>query len=77
MSAGDAPIELYGFHPEYDNIILARRAGEPDFVWVEDLGDAYLAAAVRGVEVVVTAPFYDELLAAADSALELERLRVL
>jgi hypothetical protein len=73
----DAPIELYGFHPEHEHLILARRAGEPSFVWVQDLGEAYQAAAARGVDVVVTREFRDELLARGASPLEVRGLRVL
>jgi hypothetical protein len=73
----EAPIELYGFHPELD-VILARRAGEPSFVWVQDLGDAYQAAASRGgVDVVVTRQFRDDLLAAGESPLMVQGLRVI
>ena len=39
----DVPIELIGFHPE-THVILARRAGEPSFIWVQDIEDAYQAA---------------------------------
>lgn len=72
-----APIELYGFHPEHEHLILARRAGEPTFVWVQDLGDAYQAAASRGVDVVVTRQFRDDLLAHGESPLEIQGLRII
>jgi hypothetical protein len=73
-----APIELYGFHPEYDGVILARRSGEPSFRWVQDLGDAYQAAASRGgVDLVVTREFRDELLAHGASPLEVQGLRII
>ncbi len=42
-----APIELLGLDAERE-VILARRAGEPSFVWVQDLADAHQAAALRG-----------------------------
>ena len=73
--SNDAAIELYGFHPEYD-VILARRSGEPDFVWVQDIGDAHQAAAARGVDVFVTQKFRDELLANGLPPRELQGLRV-
>lgn len=73
----DGPIELYGFHPEYDTI-LARRSGEPSFMWVQDLEDAYQAAASRGgVDVVVSREFRDELLARGESPLEVQGLRII
>jgi hypothetical protein len=71
-----APIELYGFHPDHD-VILARCDGEPDFVWVQDLGDAFQAAASRGVDVVVSSSFKDELLASGESPLIVRGLRVI
>ncbi len=73
----DAPIELYGFHPdaEYD-VILARRAGEPSFIWVQDLGDAFQAAGSRGVEIIATKEFCAELLANGHSPLEVQGLRI-
>jgi hypothetical protein len=75
--ADDAPIELYRFHPEQD-VILARRSGEPSFVWVQDLGDAYQAAGSRGgVDVVVTRAFREELLARGHSPLEVQGLRII
>jgi hypothetical protein len=72
----DAPIELLGLDAERD-VILARRAGEPSFVWVQDLEDAYQAAGSRGgVDIVVSRRVYDELRAAGVSPLELHGLRV-
>ena len=73
----DAPIELFGFHRDHD-VILARRAGEPSFVWVQDLEDAYSAAACRGgVDVVVTRRFRDEPLARGFSPPEVRALRII
>jgi hypothetical protein len=73
----DAPIELIGFRSDHE-VILARRSGEPSFVWVQDIGDAYQAAASRGgVDVLVTRQFRDELLAYGMSPQELEGLRVI
>jgi hypothetical protein len=73
----DAPIELIGLSSD-DEVILARRSGEPSFVWVQDLGDAYLAAASRGgVDVVVTRQFHEELLAYGVSPAEMQGLRVI
>lgn len=72
----ETPIELLGLDDERD-LILARRAGEPSFVWVQDLEDAYQAAAERGgVDIVVSRRVYDELRAAGVSPLELQGLRV-
>lgn len=73
----DAPIELYGFHAECD-VILARRIGEPSFICVQDLDDAYQAAGSRGgVDVVVTKAFRAELLARGHSPLEVQGLRAI
>jgi hypothetical protein len=72
-----APIELYGFHPEFD-VILARREGEPSFVWVQDLEDAFQAAGSRGgVDVVITREFREELLTQGHSPLEVQGLRII
>jgi hypothetical protein len=72
-----APIELLGLHPDDDGRILARRAGEPSFVWVQDIEDAFQAAGSRGgVDVVATREFRDELLAHGESPLALRGLRV-
>lgn len=72
----EAPIELLGFDPER-NVILARRDGEPDFLWVQDLEDAYQAAASRGgVDIVVTRQVRDELLELGHSPLEVQGLRI-
>jgi hypothetical protein len=68
----DAPIELVGFHAE-QYFILSRRSGEPSFVWVQDIDDAYQAAASRGgIDVVVTRKFRAELLASGVSPLEVQ-----
>ncbi|HZZ96622.1 MAG TPA: hypothetical protein VFE19_06400 [Jatrophihabitantaceae bacterium] len=73
----DAPIELIGFRSDHE-VILARRSGEPSFVWVQDIEDAHQAAASRGgVDVVVTRQFRDELLAYGISPEEMEALRVI
>lgn len=73
----DAPIELLGFDTDRD-VILARRVGEPSFVWVQDLEDAYQAAGFRGgVDVVVSRRVLDELRAAGMSPLELQGLKVI
>jgi hypothetical protein len=71
-----APIELCGYHDDLD-VILARREGEPDFIWVQDIGDAFQAAASRGVDLVVTRAFRDELVANGDlPPMELNGLRI-
>jgi hypothetical protein len=76
MNAG-APIEVYGYHDDLD-VILARREGEPTFIWVQDMGDAFQAAASRGVDVTVTRTFRDELVANGDlPPFELQGLRVI
>jgi hypothetical protein len=62
----DAPIELYGYHAEYDGVILARREGEPSFVWVQDLGDAIQAAMARNVDIVVSVEMLANLRASGD-----------
>ena len=67
---GDAPIELLGYHGELD-VILARRVGEPSFIWVQDIGDAFQAADSRGVDVVVSQDFLAELTANGDLPPEL------
>jgi len=73
----DAPIELLGFDEER-GVILARRAGDPSFLWVQDLEDAYQAAgSVGGVDVVVSRRVLEELRAAGFSPLELQGLRVI
>ena len=63
MMENSAPIELTGYDEEKD-VILAQRAGEPSFIWVQDIGDAYQAAGTRGgVDIVVTRAVWDQLLA--------------
>jgi hypothetical protein len=43
---------------------LARRDGEPSFVWVQDFSDAYQAARPsRGVDLIVPATIYREWIA--------------
>ena len=74
MNETDAPIELIGFDPE-THVILARRAGDPSFVWVQDIADAYQAAgSLGGVDVVTSAQFRDELRGEGVSPLELQGL---
>ena len=47
---------------------LARRDGEPSFVWVQGFDDAYLAACVsRDVALIVPAAIYGEWVAAGDA----------
>lgn len=49
------PIELLELdEPDQGmTVIRARREGEPSFTHVQDIGDAYMAAQVRGVHVVI------------------------
>ncbi|SHH49546.1 Predicted esterase of the alpha/beta hydrolase fold [Jatrophihabitans endophyticus] len=63
----DAPIMLHGYKSDYDDLILASRAGEPAVVWVQDFGDACQAAQVRGVQVQVTRAFYADLVRHGDA----------
>lgn len=46
--SGDEPIELLAYDAER-GVIRARREGEPSFVWVQSLADAFQAAGVRAV----------------------------
>ena len=61
-----APIELLAYNDPYPGVIKARREGEPSFSHVQDLGDAYLAAQERGVDVVISQRLIDELRAAGE-----------
>lgn len=55
---------------EARQVWLARREGEPTFVWVQDLGDAYIAAQPRGVELHVPASVYAEMVRSGDAPVE-------
>lgn len=57
----DAPIELIALGKPYPETILARRAGEPSFRWVNGVGDAIMAALARGVDLVVPQEIFDQI----------------
>jgi hypothetical protein len=63
----DAPVQILGWD-ESRQVWLARREGEPSFVWVQDFGDAYQAAHVsQGVDLIVPAAIYREWIASGDA----------
>lgn len=65
-----APVHILGWD-ESRQVWLARRDGEPSFVWVQDFDDAYQAAHVsRGVDLVVPASIYREWIAAGEAPTE-------
>lgn len=59
MNADDrAAIELIALDTPYDGVIAAYRRGEPDFLWVNGVSDAIMAALSRGVDLVVPAEMF-------------------
>jgi hypothetical protein len=56
-----APIELIALDTPYDGVIAAYRRGEPDFLWVNDVSDAIMAALSRGVDLVVPAVMFAQI----------------
>jgi len=67
----DAPIELIARDDPYPGLISARRRGEPSFSHVQDIGDAYIAAQLRGVHIVMSEQLVSELRATGDLPPEL------
>ncbi len=68
-----APVHILGWDEERQ-VWLARRDGEPSFVWVQDFADAYQAAHVsRGVDLIVPAAIYREWIAIGDAPESLPR----
>jgi hypothetical protein len=64
---GGAPVRILGWDDERQ-VWLARRDGEPSFVWVNSFIDAYQAARVsRGVDLMVPAAIYQEWAALGDA----------
>lgn len=62
-----APVHVIGWDDDRQ-AWLARRDGEPDFVWVRGYADAYLAACVhRDVDLIIPAAIYREWVAAGDA----------
>lgn len=61
-----APVQLLGWD-ESRQVWLASREGEPTFVWVQDLGDAYLAAQARDAELHIPASVYAEMVRSGDA----------
>jgi hypothetical protein len=59
--AGEAPIELVELDEPYDDVISARREGEPSFSHVQDVADAIMAALSRGVDLVIPAALFDKI----------------
>ena len=57
-----APVRMIGYDADRD-VWLAKRDGEPSFVWVQDFGDAWMAAASRGVDLEISAALYEDLVA--------------
>jgi hypothetical protein len=57
----DSPVELDTIDVPYEGVISARRDGEPDFLWVQGIGDAIMSALARGVDLVVPARIFAEL----------------
>lgn len=64
-----APVRLVGWD-QSRQVWLATRENEPNFVWVQDLGDAYLAAQARGVELHIPASAYAEMVRSGDAPVE-------
>jgi hypothetical protein len=65
-----APVHILGWDEERQ-VWLARRDGEPSFVWVPDFDDAYQAACVsRGVDLIVSAAIYGEWAASGEAPKE-------
>jgi hypothetical protein len=60
-TSDDAPIVLDALDQPEPGLILAHREGEPEFLWVQDLGDAVQAAWARGVDLVIPATIYEEI----------------
>lgn len=57
---GGAAVHILGWDGDRQ-VWLARRDGEPSFVWVQDFADAYQAAHVsRGVDLIVPVEIYRE-----------------
>ena len=56
-----APIELIALDTPYQGVIAAYRQGEPDFLWVNGVSDAIMAARSRGVDLVVPAAMFAEI----------------
>ena len=62
-----APVRILGWDEERQ-VWLARRDGEPSFVWVQGFTDAYRTARVsRGVDLIVPASIYRQWIAAGDA----------
>ena len=57
----DAPIELLAYNEPHAGLIRARREGEASFTHVQSIGDAYMAAQVRNVQVVISEHLVEEL----------------
>lgn len=57
----DAPIVLIALDTPYDGVIAAHRRGEPDFLWVNGVSDAIMAALARGVDLVVPAEMFEKI----------------
>src|SRR6266851_2687906 len=67
-----APVHILCWDEERQ-VWLARRDGEPSFVW-QDFADAYQAAHVsRGVDLIVPAAIYREWIAIGDAPQRLPR----
>lgn len=62
-----APVHILDWDDQRQ-VWLARRDGEPSFVWVQGFADAYLAACVsRGVDLIVPAAIYRQWVATGDA----------
>jgi hypothetical protein len=57
----DAPIELDALDEPREGVISAHRDGEPDFLWVQGIGDAIMSALARGVDLIVPASIFAEM----------------
>jgi hypothetical protein len=64
-----APVRMFGWDGDRE-VWLAERDGEPEFVWVQDFGDAWMAAQSRGVELEISAALYEDLVAAGEAPAE-------
>ena len=67
-----APVHVLGWDGERQ-VWLARRDGEPSFLWVQDFADAYQAARARSVDLIVSAAVYRGWIAIGEAPEQLPR----
>jgi hypothetical protein len=61
-----APIVIHGWDEE-NNYWTASRDGEPSFLGVQDLGDAYQASNTRGAELIISDGVYAQMVALGEA----------